>query len=133
MKRLGSSIIFVNDKQQVLLFLRDDKPDIPYPNMWDVPGGHVEPDETPEECIVREMKEEMNLDLKDFQLFCKKEFDDRIEYTFWKKQNLEIDKINLMEGQCLKWFTQQETASIKLAYGFNKIVKEFYKSSYIFF
>lgn len=128
MKRLGTSIIFVNDKQQVLLFLRDDKQGIPYHNMWDVPGGHVEENETPEECIIREMKEEMGLDLKDFQLFCKKEFDDRIEYTFWKKQNLDINKITLLEGQCLKWFTQQEAASTKLAYGFNEIVEEFYKS-----
>ncbi len=133
MKKLGTSIIFVNDKEEILLFLRDDKPALPYRNMWDVPGGHVEPGETPQECIVREMKEEMDLDLKDFQLFCKKEFDDRIEYTFWKKQNLDLEKINLLEGQCLKWFTQQEAASTKLAYGFNKIVEEFYKSSYIFF
>jgi hypothetical protein len=35
-KRKGTSIIFVNDKKQVLLLLRDDKPGIPYPNMWDV-------------------------------------------------------------------------------------------------
>ena len=39
MKRLGCSIIFVNDNQQVLLFLRDDDPTIPFPNMWDVLGG----------------------------------------------------------------------------------------------
>ncbi|RLC52890.1 MAG: NUDIX hydrolase, partial [Candidatus Cloacimonadota bacterium] len=95
MKRLGSSIIFVNDQNQVLLFLRDDKPDLPYRNMWDVLGGHVESDETPEECIVREMKEEIDLDLKDFQLLCCKEFDDRIEYTYWKKSNLKIEEINL--------------------------------------
>ncbi|MCK4653900.1 MAG: NUDIX hydrolase [Candidatus Cloacimonetes bacterium] len=128
MKRLGTSIIFINDKEKILLFLRDDKPDIPYPNMWDVPGGHVEPDETPEVCIIREMKEEMNIDLKDFQLFCEKEFDDRIEYTYWKNQNLEIDKIDLMEGQCLKWFTCEEARNTELAYGFNEIVEEFYRS-----
>jgi 8-oxo-dGTP diphosphatase len=126
MKRLGASIIFVNDKQQVLLFLRDDKSDIPFPNMWDVPGGHVEADETPEKCIIREMKEEMDLDLKKFQLLCVKEFDDRIEYTFWKHANLDINKIKLMEGQCLKWFTRQEIWNTELAYGFNEIMEEFY-------
>ncbi|RLC51821.1 MAG: NUDIX hydrolase [Candidatus Cloacimonadota bacterium] len=128
MKRLGSSIIFVNDQNQVLLFLRDDKPDLPYRNMWDVLGGHVESDETPEECIVREMKEEIDLDLKDFQLLCCKEFDDRIEYTYWKKSNLKIEEINLIEGQRLKWFTRQETAETELAYGFNEIVEEFFNS-----
>jgi 8-oxo-dGTP diphosphatase len=69
MKRKGTSIVFFNKKKQVLLFLRDDNPDIPYPNMWDVPGGHVGADETPEQCIIREMKEEMELDLDDFHLF----------------------------------------------------------------
>ncbi len=126
MKRQGTSIIFVNDKNQILLFLRDDKLDIIYPNMWDVPGGHVEPDETPEECIIREMKEEMDIDLKDFHLLCVKEFDDRIEYTYWKHANLNIDEINLMEGQCLKWFTREQAKNTELAYGFNEIVEEFY-------
>jgi len=127
MKRLGASIIFVNDQNQVLLFLRDDKPGLPYRNMWDVPGGHVEPDETPEECIVREMKEEMNLELLNFNLLCCQEFDDRIEHTFWMKTNLIIDKINLTEGQKLKWFSRQEAAATKLAYGFNEIVEKFYQ------
>jgi 8-oxo-dGTP diphosphatase len=81
MKRKGASIIFVNDKSQILLFLRDDKPGIPYPNMWDIPGGHVEDGQTPEQCIVREMKEEMDLTLEQFELCSVMEFDDRIEYT----------------------------------------------------
>ena len=127
MKRKGTSIIFVNDKKQVLLLLRDDNPDIPYPNMWDVPGGHVDGGETPEQCIVREMKEEMELDLKDFQLFSVMEFTDRIEYTFWKKANLDIQSITLHEGQKLKWFTESKARSTKLAYGFNEIVDDFFK------
>ena len=126
MKHYGASIIFVNDKEEILLFLRDDKPGLPYRNMWDVPGGHVEKNETPEQCIVREMKEEMNLDLQDFQLLCQKEFDDRIEYTYQQKSNLNISEIDLMEGQRLKWFTQQEAANTELAYGFNEIVEEFF-------
>jgi len=127
MKRRGSSIIFINSQKEILLFLRDDIPHIPSPNIWDVPGGHVEPDETPEECIVREMKEEMGLDIKDYQLFSVIEFDDRIEYTFWQKANLDLDKIELTEGQCLKWFTENEAKSTELASGFNQIVEDFFK------
>ncbi len=128
MKHIGCSIIFVNPLNQVLLFLRDDKPGLPYRNMWDVPGGHVDPNETPEECIVREMKEEMNLNLKNFHFLCKKEFEDRIEYTFWKEDDFKIEEIHLMEGQCLKWFTRPEIEATELAYGFNEIVEEFYRS-----
>jgi 8-oxo-dGTP diphosphatase len=125
-KRKGSSIIFVNSLQQVLLFLRDDTPAIPYPNMWDVPGGHVESGETPEECIVREIKEEIGVDLSDFQLFSAIEFSDRIEYTFWKKADLNIERIHLTEGQCLKWFSAEEVSRIKLPYGFNQILGDFF-------
>ena len=128
MKHSGASIIFVNDHKQVLLLLRDDKPGLPYRNMWDVPGGHIEHGETPEQCIIREMKEEMNIDLQDFKLFSQKIFDDRIEYTYWKKENLTISEIDLMEGQRLKWFTRQEAAEVELAYGFNEIVEDFYEA-----
>ena len=99
--------------------------------MWDVPGGHVDNGETPEECIVREMKEEMDLDLEDFQLLSVMEFTDRIEYTFWKKANLYIQKINLQEGQKLKWFTESEARNTKLAYGFNEIVDDFFKKAQV--
>jgi 8-oxo-dGTP diphosphatase len=126
MKRDGSSILFVNEQRQILLFLRDDLPHIPYPNTWDVPGGHVEEGETAAQCIVREMKEEMGLDLAGFELFSVKEFSDRIEHTFWKAADLNIDEISLQEGQCLKWFSEKEAEATPLAYGFNGIVADFY-------
>ena len=126
MKRQGSSILFVNRQRQILLFLRDDFPHILYPNTWDVPGGHLEEAETPAQCIVREMKEEMGLELEEFELFSVKEFSDRIEYTFWKFVDLNIDEISLQEGQSLKWFSEEEAGVTVLAYGFNQIVAEFY-------
>jgi len=129
MKRKGCSIIFINDKEQVLLFLRDDIPEIPFPNMWDVPGGHLEPGETPEKCIVREMREEMDLNLEDFKFFSVREFDDRIEYTFWKKQNLDISLITLYEGQRLDWFSKEEVEKTELALGFNQILESFFREA----
>ena len=129
MKRKGTSIIFVNDQRKVLLLLRDDKPTIPYPNMWDVPGGHVDDGETPEQCIVREMKEEMDLTLEEFERLSVMEFTDRVEYTFWKRANLDIEKIDLREGQRLRWFTELEARNSKLAYGFNEIIDDFFKNA----
>ncbi|HCX73664.1 MAG TPA: NUDIX hydrolase [Candidatus Cloacimonas sp.] len=129
MKRAGASIIFYNSLGQVLLFLRDDDAAIPYPNMWDLPGGHVEPGESPRQCIVREMKEEMELELSDFELLHKKEFTDRIEYTYYKQLDLQIEQINLHEGQKLAWFTLEEVANTILAYGSNEILADF--ASYI--
>jgi len=47
----------------LLVILRDDKPDIPYPGHWDLPGGGREGDETPQTCVLRETREEVGLRL----------------------------------------------------------------------
>ncbi len=126
---MGCSIIFINDQRQILLFLRDDKPTIPYPDMWDIPGGHIEKNETPEMCIVREIKEELDLDIEDFRLFSVIQFAERKEYTYWKNANLDIERIRLTEGQCLRWFTEEEAGAITLANGFNQVIEDFFKKA----
>lgn len=47
----------------LLVILRDDRPDIPFPGHWDLPGGGREGQETPETCILRETREEVGLQL----------------------------------------------------------------------
>jgi 8-oxo-dGTP diphosphatase len=125
-KKKGASMIFINSDNQVLLFLRDDKKEIPYPNYWDVLGGNVERDETPQDCIIREMKEELEIELKMPTLFNVYDMDDRIEYTFWMETNFDISKINLHEGQKLKWFAQQEILNTELAFNFKEILLDFF-------
>jgi 8-oxo-dGTP diphosphatase len=125
----GASIVFLNNANQVLLLLRDDKKDIPFPNCWDVLGGHVEEGETPRECIVREMNEEIGKRLEDPSLFNVYDMEDRIEYTFWQREDFDIDEIHLNEGQRLKWFTEEEIERMsneELAYGFKSILLDFF-------
>ena len=56
----------------VLTILRDDKPSIPWPNMWELPGGGREGDESPFECVAREVYEELGIHLtEDFLLWSK--------------------------------------------------------------
>ncbi|MBY6066558.1 NUDIX hydrolase [Leisingera aquaemixtae] len=50
--------------QDLLVIQRDDKPDIPYPGHWDLPGGGREGLESPEDCALRETQEEVGLVLK---------------------------------------------------------------------
>ena len=49
----------------VLTILRDDKPSIPWPNMWELPGGGREGDESPFECAAREVYEELGIHLNE--------------------------------------------------------------------
>ena len=48
---------------KVLTILRDDKDDIPCPNMWELPGGGREGNESPFECVAREVYEELGIHL----------------------------------------------------------------------
>ncbi len=48
--------LFLGD--ELLAYRRDDKPEIPFPNFWDLPGGGREGEETPFECAQREVFEE---------------------------------------------------------------------------
>ncbi|MBC7864020.1 MAG: NUDIX domain-containing protein, partial [Bacteroidia bacterium] len=43
-----AAIIFENEENKILLYLRDNKPGIPFPNHWDLFGGHIEEGESPE-------------------------------------------------------------------------------------
>ncbi|WP_151620674.1 NUDIX hydrolase [Streptococcus intermedius] len=58
----------------ILTILRDDIPTIPYPNMWDFPGGGREKDETPFECVQREVFEELGLKLEETTIVWVKEY-----------------------------------------------------------
>ncbi|MHA7847742.1 NUDIX hydrolase [Serratia sp. D1N4] len=47
----------------VLVYQRDEKPGIPWPGCWDLPGGGREGGETPQQCVQRETLEEFGIRL----------------------------------------------------------------------
>lgn len=59
----GAKIALVCDGLLVA-YLRDDKPIIPYPNLWDLPGGGREGDESPIDCVLRETEEEFGIRIR---------------------------------------------------------------------
>ncbi|MEO8242511.1 MAG: NUDIX hydrolase [bacterium] len=57
---VGAKLVLVNGAD-LLTYLRDDKPDLPWAAMWDLPGGGREGAESPEACVLRELEEEFGL------------------------------------------------------------------------
>lgn len=45
----------------LLVYRRDDRPDIPFPGLLDLPGGGREGNESPAECGLRELHEEFGI------------------------------------------------------------------------
>ncbi len=58
--------LIVNDKGEILFTKRAVNP---YKGMLDLPGGFVDIMETAEDALIREIKEELNLDIEEFQYF----------------------------------------------------------------
>ena len=59
---IGAKIaLFVGDKLATLL--RDDVPGLIWAGYWDVPGGGNEGEETPLQCVLRELEEELSVAL----------------------------------------------------------------------
>ena len=125
-KPVGVGIILLNTGNEILLILRDDNPSIPYPNMWDLPGGHLEAGETPEETIRREMMEELELDLGELRLFREYHHDAFDEYVFVKHFDRNPDELPLHEGQRCRFFSREEIEKTNLAYSYNRVLSDFY-------
>jgi ADP-ribose pyrophosphatase YjhB (NUDIX family) len=52
---VAAGVIFVDDHDRLMLV----RPT--YTEYWDIPGGYVEPGESPREAVVREVAEELNI------------------------------------------------------------------------
>ena len=132
MKKIAQ-IILENDNGEFLLYLRDGKPGIPFPYHWDLIGGHVEEGETPEEALIREVKEEIDFDLKDYGFF--KEYlclegdaYPNIKYIYSGRIVLPIEEIPLLEGERLQFFTKEEIPDVKFANILKRIMLDYIES-----
>jgi 8-oxo-dGTP diphosphatase len=129
-----AAIILENNKGEFLLYLRDNKPDIPFPDHWDLIGGHIEEGETPEEALIREVKEELDIDLKDYTFYKKYEClsgdaYENIKYIYYGKINLPIEEITLLEGVRPQYFSREEIPDVKFANVLKSIVMDYISES----
>jgi 8-oxo-dGTP diphosphatase len=130
-----AAIILENEKGEFLLYLRDNKPDIPFPDYWDLIGGHVEEGETPEEALVREVREELDIELKEYTFYKKYECltgdaYENIKYIYYGKIDLPIEKITLLEGVRPQYFSREEIPNVKFANILKSIVMEYISDQY---
>jgi 8-oxo-dGTP diphosphatase len=129
MKEISMALLF-DRHGKLLIYLRDDDPDIPFPNHWDFFGGHVEEGETPEDALVREVREELGIDLtgwKFFRTYVCTEGDayPNIKHIYSARIDAAPEELMLFEGQKLKSIGIEERNEIRFANILGAILEDF--------
>jgi 8-oxo-dGTP diphosphatase len=127
--QIAQALLF--DRQgRLLIYLRDNKPDIPFPNHWDLFGGHVERGETPAQALVREVREELGITLRGWRFF--RRFDcfagdayPNVKHIYWTVISEQLQELSLREGQELAGVTRSAVSGVKFANILGGIVGEF--------
>jgi 8-oxo-dGTP diphosphatase len=69
----GAKIALIHE-DRLIAYKRDDKPGIPFPGLWDLPGGGREGDESPIECALRELEEEFSIRIEPKRIYWSREY-----------------------------------------------------------
>lgn len=93
------------------------------------PGGHVEPEESFVDSVVREVKEETGLDISDVRLCGMKQFtqqDGSYRYiVFFFKTNVYSGELKSSDEGKVFWIDREELSDYILADGFEEMLKVF--------
>ncbi|WP_373232979.1 8-oxo-dGTP diphosphatase MutT [Cohnella sp.] len=85
--------------------------------LWEFPGGKLEPGESPEACLIRELKEEMNIVIEPYERFGVNEHDYgtvQIRLIAYKARYVRGD-IRLVDHEECRWVEKGELAKFEWA------------------
>jgi 8-oxo-dGTP pyrophosphatase MutT (NUDIX family) len=90
-----------------------------YPDVWDLPGGHVELGESPTEALRRELAEELGVSVHSLSHPLGRLCTPEIEMDIWQVTGWHGTPANLApeEHDAIAWFTAEELTSLEVAHG----------------
>tara|TARA_B100000508_G_C11238694_1_gene170585 strand:+ start:22 stop:405 length:384 start_codon:yes stop_codon:yes gene_type:complete len=122
---LAASGIILQD-QKILLLQRTNYSQN-YPGFWGCPGGRAEKGETAQQNVIREVKEECNLDFTPTSILKTGVWQDRNYYRFLGNWSGEI-KIQELEVANYNWFTYREANRLQLSFDYKEVIEILYKN-----
>lgn len=105
---IAVAIAILYRDNQFLMQLRDDIPTIIYPGHWAFFGGHIEPGETPQTGVLRELKEEISYQPDAIVPFNRYTANNICRHVFAAALTVDVEELVLGEGADLKLLTVDE-------------------------
>ena len=132
MKNVATAIL-IDPDGNLLAYLRDDKKGIPFPNHWDLFGGHVEEGETPVAALRREIQEELGIVTPEPHFFRTYECLTgdawpNTKHVFWIPLQFRATDLTLHEGQRLAGISFERRHEFQFANILGSILDDFAKS-----
>ena len=106
MIEVTAAIIIQNDKYLICQRAADDS----CPLLWEFPGGKLEPGETLVQCIAREIKEELDLEIAVKSIYAETDYsfgEKQLHFTFFLC-DIVSGEIKLNVHKAFAWVTAEE-------------------------
>ncbi|NLP58229.1 NUDIX hydrolase [Lutibacter sp. B1] len=120
---LAASGVILQEKK--ILLLQRSNYTQNYPGYWGCPGGRAEKGETAEQNVIREVKEECNLDFTPTSILKTGIWQDREYYRFLGKWSGTI-KVQEEEVIDFNWFTYNEAIKLNLSFDYRDVIELLY-------
>ena len=111
-----TTLCYIENENNYLMLYRNKKKNDINKGKWIGVGGHFLNEETADECLIREVKEETGLDLLEYKLCGKLHFyiDDLYEICYLYKASKFKGELNICDEGELKWIPKDEVLNLNL-------------------
>lgn len=120
--------LIVAEDGRLLLQLRDNRPDVVNGGRWGFFGGHLEPGESPEQALLRELDEELDWRPRHFELYRTRDVADgerRVRsHAFAAHLDVPLEALTQREGEAMALFAPDATPT-NAVNGVTEFIREF--------
>ncbi len=119
--------VLLDEDKNILLGKRSEEKELG--GFWEFPGGKIESDESPKECLEREIKEELDIEIRIIEKLCGFNYDygtKEIKFIVFLAERIK-GEIDLSAHKEVSWVNEKELNTYELAPADKKILKRLKK------